>query len=30
MGGEAFKEEYGTNENGKNAFGKCVSRKTRE
>jgi hypothetical protein len=23
----AFKEEYGTNKNGKNAFGKCVSRK---
>jgi hypothetical protein len=26
--GAAFKEEYGTNRNGKNAFGKCVSRKT--
>jgi len=25
----AFKEEYGTNKNGKNAFGKCVSRKVR-
>jgi hypothetical protein len=25
----AFKEKYGTNRNGKNAFGKCVSRKTR-
>ena len=25
----AFKGEYGTNRNGKNAFGKCVSRKTR-
>ena len=29
MGTEAFAEEYGTNENGKNAFGKCVSRKVR-
>jgi hypothetical protein len=27
--GAAFKEEYGTNKNGKNAFGKCVSRKVR-
>ena len=26
---DAFKTEYGTNKNGKNAFGKCVSRKTR-
>lgn len=26
---DAFKENYGTNKNGKNAFGKCVSRKTR-
>jgi hypothetical protein len=26
---EAFKETYGTNENGKNAFGKCVSKKVR-
>ena len=25
----AFKKEYGTNRNGGNAFGKCVSRKTR-
>jgi membrane protein involved in colicin uptake len=25
----AFKQEYGTNRNGRNAFGKCVSRKTR-
>jgi membrane protein involved in colicin uptake len=25
----AFKEEYGTNKNGRNAFGKCVSRKVR-
>ena len=24
-----FKEEYGTNKNGRNAFGKCVSRKAR-
>jgi hypothetical protein len=24
-----FKETYGTNKNGKNAFGKCVSRKVR-
>ena len=29
MGTEAFAEEYGTNKNGKNAFGKCVSRKVR-
>lgn len=27
---EAFREAYGTNENGRNAFGKCVSSKTRE
>ena len=27
---EAFKDEYGTNENDKNAFGKCVSRKVHE
>ena len=27
---EAFRLKYGTNENGKNAFGKCVSQKTRE
>jgi hypothetical protein len=26
---DAFKETYGTNKNGKNAFGKCVSRKAR-
>jgi hypothetical protein len=25
----AFKEEYGTNRNGRNAFGKCVSRRVR-
>jgi hypothetical protein len=30
MGTEAFAEEYGTNANGKNAFGKCVSGKVRE
>jgi hypothetical protein len=30
MGREGFAEEYGTNENGTNAFGKCVSRKVRE
>ena len=29
MGDEIFAETYGENENGKNAFGKCVSRKTR-
>src|SRR5918999_1278715 len=28
-GEAAFKEEYGTNKNGRNAFGKCVSRKVR-
>jgi hypothetical protein len=27
---EAFRAKYGTNENGKNAFGKCVSQKARE
>jgi hypothetical protein len=27
MGSEAFAEEYGTNENDKNAYGKCVSGK---
>lgn len=27
---DAFKETYGTNANKSNAFGKCVSRKTRE
>jgi hypothetical protein len=30
MGREAFAEEYGTNDNKRNAFGKCVSRKTSE
>jgi hypothetical protein len=29
-GGKTFAEFYGTNENGKNAFGKCVSRKSKE
>jgi hypothetical protein len=29
MGNDAFREEYGTNRNGRNAFGKCVSRKVR-
>lgn len=29
-GDEAFRKEYGTNVNGRNAFGKCVSRKTSE
>jgi hypothetical protein len=29
MGDEMFAETYGENKNGKNAFGKCVSRKTR-
>ena len=27
---EAFRATYGANENGKNAFGKCVSKKARE
>jgi hypothetical protein len=27
---DAFKEKYGTNKNGKNAFGKCVSSKASE
>ena len=27
---EAFRLKYGTNENGRNAFGKCVSQKTKE
>jgi len=27
---DAFAEKYGTNENDKNAFGKCVSKKVRE
>jgi hypothetical protein len=26
LGVEAFREKYGTNKNGRNAFGKCVSR----
>jgi hypothetical protein len=30
LGVEAFREEYGTNENGRNAFGKCVSTKAKE
>jgi hypothetical protein len=30
MGEEAFAEKYRANENGRNAFGKCVSTKTRE
>ncbi len=30
MGAEAFAEEYGTNENKANAFGKCVSREAHE
>jgi hypothetical protein len=30
MGTEAFRNEFGTNRNKRNAFGKCVSRKTRE
>jgi hypothetical protein len=28
IGRDAFAEEYGTNKNGRNAFGKCVSRRT--
>jgi hypothetical protein len=28
--GKSFQEFYGTNENGKNAYGKCVSTKARE
>jgi hypothetical protein len=28
MGRDAFAAEYGTNKNGRNAFGKCVSRRT--
>jgi hypothetical protein len=28
MGKDVFAEKYGTNRNGRNAFGKCVSRKT--
>ena len=30
MGLEAFAEEYGTNRNKRNAFGKCVSQKTQD
>lgn len=30
MGTDAFAAEYGTNHNGRNAFGKCVSAKARE
>jgi hypothetical protein len=30
LNAEAFKTEYGTNKNGKNAFGKCVSSKASE
>jgi hypothetical protein len=30
MGEEAFAEKYGTNENAGNAFGRCVSARTRE
>jgi hypothetical protein len=30
MGDEAFVDEYGENDNGANAFGKCVSQKARE
>lgn len=30
MGDEAFVDEYGVNENGANAFGKCVSKEARE
>jgi hypothetical protein len=30
MGVEAFREQYGTNRNNKNAFGKCVSAKAKE
>jgi hypothetical protein len=29
-GAEAFREEYAENENGRNAFGKCVSSKVKE
>jgi hypothetical protein len=29
-GGKTFAEFYGTNKNNKNAFGKCVSRKSKE
>jgi hypothetical protein len=30
IGREKFAQEYGTNENRRNAFGRCVSRKTRD
>jgi len=30
MGNEGFADKYGTNDNKRNAFGKCVSGKTRE
>jgi hypothetical protein len=30
IGGKAFAEKYGTNRNGRNAFGKCVSSKVRD
>jgi hypothetical protein len=30
MGTENFRETFGTNKNNRNAFGKCVSRKSRE
>jgi hypothetical protein len=30
MGEEAFADKYGTNTNGRNAFGKCVSGKAHE
>ncbi len=30
LGSEPFAEQYGTNANNKNAFGKCVSEKARE
>jgi hypothetical protein len=29
IGDEAFAAQYGTNKNGKNAFGKCVSSKAK-
>jgi hypothetical protein len=30
LGSDVFAEQYGTNANNKNAFGKCVSKKARE
>ena len=30
IGAKAFAEKYGTNRNGRNAFGKCVSSKVRD